>query len=171
MRASLMEDEDDEANWEDLFNFIVTNCQKPLFYKSECPFYELQETSRTYRGPMVDSLKDLKRCIKKVKFFQEGNACLMTYFLAAALNKNNFKVGVITDQLYSEVQAIYDFNQELIKQTPARWEAIAYINEMQHHLEDKIDPYISYDPKIWGTSYFINEDKGNTRCNFFATHV
>lgn len=58
-------------NWEDLFDLVVSNAEKPSFFKSkEKPFFEFNVENLKYRG---DVARDLKKC----KYVVEGNVNLV----------------------------------------------------------------------------------------------
>ena len=78
------------------------------------------------------------------------------------LNKPDLKVAYFGDQLQSDVYATYEFSQRLqSKNSPARWDAFAIIEEMSFadkSLEKGVDAQLpSHNQDLWGSSYFIDE--------------
>jgi hypothetical protein len=63
-------------NWQDFFDIIVANCRKPLFYKSENPFYEVRDSTQNWKGGKLKNASDIT--MNKGKVFLEGNARTLT---------------------------------------------------------------------------------------------
>jgi hypothetical protein len=71
--------------WEEFFDLIICNAQKPLFTKSRRPFYELDKKSPDLKGTEIFDCEMLEHSQSKV--FLEGNAILLTYFLQNHIKK------------------------------------------------------------------------------------
>ena len=46
-------------NWLDYFDICVVNAGKPLFQRTEKPFYSLDMTNKSYRGKKIRTVSDM----------------------------------------------------------------------------------------------------------------
>ena len=82
----------------------------------------------------------------------------MTKRFQRNLKKLDVKIAFFGDNFHSDIYATHNFNEKLKKETDARWDVIAVVEEFS-----QIEPYFSqgkdpklipHDQEIWGHSYF-----------------
>jgi len=66
-------------DWMDLFDLVLCNCKKPLFQRTENPFFRFDPNMPNLKGRLVDNPEEMKLSGEKV--FLEGNARLLTKYL------------------------------------------------------------------------------------------
>jgi hypothetical protein len=65
--------------WMSYFDLIICNCKKPLFQRTENPFYKFDPTKPNLKGRAVKDAEEMKVAGEKV--YLEGNARLLTKYL------------------------------------------------------------------------------------------
>jgi hypothetical protein len=64
MKATLGED------WKNFFDFCIVDARKPLFFRSNSPFYSVDtKVKATFRGTVIDSASELSKRIAQGEYF------------------------------------------------------------------------------------------------------
>ena len=62
--------------WQSLFDIIILNSKKPLFQRSENPFFSFDENSKNNKGAKVTNASELS----DGKIFLEGNGTILSEY-------------------------------------------------------------------------------------------
>ena len=100
------------ANWEIYFDFCLTNACKPLFFRTEKPFYTVDRNNEENKGMRINTIDSLWT-VSPDKFFIEGNAMLITEYMQKVTKKKDARIAYFGDHCLNDVRATYEFNEKL----------------------------------------------------------
>ena len=84
MEATLGQD------WAKLFDIKLTKCEKPLFYKSNNPFYECLKEGK--KGKKIEKAEELQDSLSNV--FGKGNAKTLIEYFQYEFRKENISIAL-----------------------------------------------------------------------------
>ena len=131
------------TGWKNYFNLILYNCRKPLFERSENPFYALDWSNQILKGQKIDSVDRFLQSIRQGRIeFLEGNAILLTkYFMEI---KPEIRIAFFGAHIFEDVAIINEFNKSLVERDfEATWEPIYVVEELS--LAEKVHDGAKFD--------------------------
>lgn len=116
------------SDWADFFDLRLVHARKPLFTKSEFPFFAVDREANTLRGQIIKSPGSFYRCSKAgIQTYLEGNAKLLTRYFMRKLGKEDVKISFIS---YVDDDSIFKLNEWLDNNNyRARWQTVAVVSE------------------------------------------
>ena len=80
-------------DWLDSFDICIPNAKKPLFQRTEQPFYKLDRTEKNLKGDEVSFFEQMSLAADaNNKIFHEGNADLLTRYFQQLVTKAYLKI-------------------------------------------------------------------------------
>ena len=108
----------------------IANAQKPLFFSSVNPFYELDLQARNLRGMRYDSAHHLQDNMSTQKILLEGNARHLSAHLSKQLGKQNVKIAYFGSHYLQDIACTNKLNEELAKDLRLEtWDPIGVVPE------------------------------------------
>lgn len=142
-------------DWQEFFNLIVCEAQKPLFYKSEEPFKTIDKEPEKIKVTF-----QMRKAVKKWKILLHGNIKLLTLFLQEMKEDMNIKMAFFSDHLHKDLLSGYQYNYVLdqCSDDQANWDVVAIVKEFEQmkNIPSK---------KFWGDSFFLYKKEAK---NFFV---
>jgi hypothetical protein len=119
-----------DPEWKRLFDFCAVACHKPLFQKTDTPFYYLDE-STTRRGMKITCAEELHEANYDFKVFVHGNAMMLTEYLRLAQNVDMARVAYFGSHYLNDCQDFCAFNTAKLfsKEPIAKWHVIGVLND------------------------------------------
>ena len=96
-------------DWANYFDFVISNCKKPLWFKTCQPFFEFNKMNPNGKGRKLCSLDDWL-IQAPPKFLSEGSAGLLTKFLQKTFGKEDVKVCHFGDHILNDIYATWAFD-------------------------------------------------------------
>jgi hypothetical protein len=127
-------------DWLSFFDIVVANCKKPLWQRTESPFYVYDPRSLNCKGKKLVTRDELRQASldgqlsftsehkdwKKTKVFLEGNATILSYYFLRMVNTDEAKTCYFGSNLYQEIFSTCELSQKLATERGGgEWDAIA----------------------------------------------
>lgn len=125
-------------NYHDFIDISVIEAKKPLFFRTENPFYGVSEDSMTFYGKRVYSVDEMsaERHSSRIygRCFLGGNAYMLTRYFTKILSKAALKIAYFGAHLHKDILTSRQFSDKLdfhlYRDMQAKWYPIHVIEEI-----------------------------------------
>jgi hypothetical protein len=95
-------------DWLDLFDLCLVNCNKPLFHRVNCPFFQVDETKPDFEGKRMQTHVQMEQR-SNGKTYLNGNAEVLANYIQKHV-KENAQIAFFSKHYFQDIQGGFEFN-------------------------------------------------------------
>jgi hypothetical protein len=139
-------------DWKNLFELHLVSCKKPLFQRTENPFYKLDRKKQEFKGQKIKTVEEMRKATEgTIRTFLEGNSNIVTqYFCKDKEQRIAFFGGNFVNDIHSSARFSRKFGYFTTK-----WDTFAISQEFRKGFDlEEVDYFVAQAAKVarWGVT-------------------